>query len=411
MRSSPRACSTRRARTRSLRALQLGWFTTPLLLDEDADIAQALERVDGLDVDGGHRRDRRRPTRSPAYEDDKQQTRSAEGGPTDFQGKARQTDGPVRYSAPSLVFHSDAGLRLEAGGFQTVEAYDVLVANLDPTLERQAPPEDAARRAAPVSRRARHAEVAAIMTQNNQLPDRDAAERALIELAGAGERAPRGARRRRALAARSREQRRAGVHAARRSSLRRRARPATRRRRVASSAAMSVTVTLPDGNAARAARRRHRRGRRRGDRARARARGAGDRGERRARGRDDGASREVRDLARPLPDGAQIAILTDKSGPSRRCELIRHDAAHVLAAAVIELYPGVKISIGPPIEDGFYYDFEFPEGVAVSEADFPQIEARMRAHVKAAEPFERQDVPSARPASASSPSARTTRSS
>jgi threonyl-tRNA synthetase len=73
--------------------------------------------------------------------------------------------------------------------------------------------------------------------------------------------------------------------------------------------------------------------------------------------------------------------------------LIRHDAAHVLATAVTELYPGVKISIGPPIEHGFYYDFEFPPDVSVSEADFPQIEERMRAHVKAAEPFVREDVP------------------
>jgi threonyl-tRNA synthetase len=101
---------------------------------------------------------------------------------------------------------------------------------------------------------------------------------------------------------------------------------------------------------------------------------------------------EVRDLARPLPDGARIAIVTRKSGTSA-LELIRHDAAHVLAAAVTDLYDGVKISIGPPIEDGFYYDFEFPPGTSVSEADFPKIEERMRAHVKAAEPFERQDVP------------------
>src|SRR5271154_2777670 len=104
-----------------------------------------------------------------------------------------------------------------------------------------------------------------------------------------------------------------------------------------------------------------------------------------------GEQAEVRDLSRPLPDGAHIAILTQKSGP-KALELIRHDAAHVLAAAVKELYDGVKISIGPPIEDGFYYDFEFPDGTAVSEADFPKIEERMRAHVKAAEPFERQDV-------------------
>jgi threonyl-tRNA synthetase len=109
----------------------------------------------------------------------------------------------------------------------------------------------------------------------------------------------------------------------------------------------------------------------------------------------DGAVEEVRDLARALPDGARVAILTNKSG-ERALELIRHDAAHVLATAVMELYPGVKISIGPPIADGFYYDFQFPEGTVVSEADFPRIEERMRAHVKAAEAFEREDVPVAR---------------
>jgi threonyl-tRNA synthetase len=100
---------------------------------------------------------------------------------------------------------------------------------------------------------------------------------------------------------------------------------------------------------------------------------------------------EVRDLARPLPDGAHVAILTNKSGP-KALQLIRHDAAHVLAAAVMELYDGVKISIGPPIDDGFYYDFEFPDGIALSEADFPKIEERMRTHIKAAESFEREDV-------------------
>ena len=99
---------------------------------------------------------------------------------------------------------------------------------------------------------------------------------------------------------------------------------------------------------------------------------------------------ELRDLARELPDGASLEIVTDKSPEA--LELIRHDAAHVLAAAVMELYPGVKISIGPPIENGFYYDFEFPEGVTLSDADFEAIEAKMREHVKAAEAFEREDV-------------------
>jgi threonyl-tRNA synthetase len=105
---------------------------------------------------------------------------------------------------------------------------------------------------------------------------------------------------------------------------------------------------------------------------------------------------EIRDMARPLPesDGApeKLAILTDRSG-QEALELIRHDTAHVLAAAVMELYPGVKISIGPPIENGFYYDFDFPDGVSVSDADFERIEAKMREHIAADEPFVREDVP------------------
>src|ERR1700753_817235 len=86
---------------------------------------------------------------------------------------------------------------------------------------------------------------------------------------------------------------------------------------------------------------------------------------------------EVRDLARPLPVGGEgrIEIIPDRSCEQAR-ELIRHDAAHVLAAAVMELYPGVKISIGPPIENGFYYDFDFPDGVTLTEADFERVEAK-----------------------------------
>jgi threonyl-tRNA synthetase len=111
---------------------------------------------------------------------------------------------------------------------------------------------------------------------------------------------------------------------------------------------------------------------------------------------------EIRDLARPLSDASKgsggdpgplkLEIITDRSGEDA-LSLIRHDAAHVLAAAVMELYPGVKISIGPPIENGFYYDFDFPEGITVSEGDFERIEAKMREHIAADEPFEREDVP------------------
>src|SRR5437660_9054471 len=104
---------------------------------------------------------------------------------------------------------------------------------------------------------------------------------------------------------------------------------------------------------------------------------------------------ELRDLARRLPNGdgspRRIEILTDRSGPEA-LELIRHDCAHVLAAAVMELYPGVKISIGPPIENGFYYDFDFPDGTTISEAEFERIEEQMREHVAADEPFVREDV-------------------
>jgi protein-disulfide isomerase-like protein with CxxC motif len=168
-----------------LRALQFGWFTTTLVLDQDADIGRALERVGGLDVAAvvAAIDDERTVA---AYEADRNETRTAEGGPTHFQGKARQTDGPVRFSAPSIVFEAD-GRRLEAGGFQSSEAYDVLVANLDTTLAREAPPES------PIDALQRFPgglvtqEVAAIMAQNNEAPDRVAAERALIELVGAGE--------------------------------------------------------------------------------------------------------------------------------------------------------------------------------------------------------------------------------
>lgn len=100
---------------------------------------------------------------------------------------------------------------------------------------------------------------------------------------------------------------------------------------------------------------------------------------------------EVRDLARPLIPDSELEIITQRSGQDA-LDLVRHDAAHVLAAAAMELYPGVKISIGPPIEQGFYYDFEFPEGVTLTDADFPALEAKMREHVKADEAFVREDV-------------------
>ncbi len=100
------------------------------------------------------------------------------------------------------------------------------------------------------------------------------------------------------------------------------------------------------------------------------------------------------DLARELPtDGERrIEIITERSGDDALA-LIRHDAAHVFAETMLELYPGVQIAIGPPIQNGFYYDLELPAGVSVGEEDLPAIEARMREHIAADERFVREDVP------------------
>jgi threonyl-tRNA synthetase len=99
---------------------------------------------------------------------------------------------------------------------------------------------------------------------------------------------------------------------------------------------------------------------------------------------------ELRDLGRELIDGEPLEIVTSKSEGA--LDVIRHDAAHVLAAAVMDLYPGVKISIGPAIDNGFYYDFEFPAGVTISDADFARIEQEMRRHINADEQFVREEV-------------------
>ncbi len=100
---------------------------------------------------------------------------------------------------------------------------------------------------------------------------------------------------------------------------------------------------------------------------------------------------ELRDLGRPLPeDGGDLEIVTADSPES--LELIRHDAAHVLAEAVLDLWPEAKISIGPPIADGFYYDIEFPDGNAPGEDDLAKIEEKMAEHISADEPFERSEL-------------------
>ncbi|MDE3130896.1 MAG: DsbA family protein [Acidobacteriota bacterium] len=168
------------------RALQLANFNTPLLLDDDEQLSEVLSGVDGIDaehivglIDT--------PAVIAAYEADKAETRTAAGSPTEFQGKAGNTDGRVRYTAPSVVFTRAAdGLRLEAGGMQTVEAYDVLVANLAPTLERHAPPEDPAELLEHFGFGLTTQEVALLLVHGNDLPARADAERALLALVAEG---------------------------------------------------------------------------------------------------------------------------------------------------------------------------------------------------------------------------------
>jgi 2-hydroxychromene-2-carboxylate isomerase len=161
------------------RALQSAWFTTPLLLDEGAGLLRALQQVEGLDAAAvvGALDD---PQVTAAYEADRAEARTAAGSPTEFQGKAAATDGPVRYTAPSIVFEA-SDRRLEAGGFQPVEAYDVVVANLDPTLQRRESPDDPLEVVEAFPDGLVTAEIAAVMTRGNDAPDREAAEDALVE--------------------------------------------------------------------------------------------------------------------------------------------------------------------------------------------------------------------------------------
>src|SRR5213082_3950069 len=104
--------------------------------------------------------------------------------------------------------------------------------------------------------------------------------------------------------------------------------------------------------------------------------------------RSDG---RVQDLRLPLEDGQQIQILTtrDKDDPDA-LYVLRHSTAHLLAEAVRRLYPGVKVAIGPPIENGFYYDFEFPE--PIGEDALERIEEEIQRELQEGRAWERLEV-------------------
>src|SRR5215475_8078439 len=83
---------------------------------------------------------------------------------------------------------------------------------------------------------------------------------------------------------------------------------------------------------------------------------------------------QVVDLARPLPDGASVRVLTKKDPEA--LEVLRHSAAHLMADAILRLFPTAELTIGPVVDDGFYYDIHLPEG-KITPDDFPRIEEEM----------------------------------
>ena len=102
---------------------------------------------------------------------------------------------------------------------------------------------------------------------------------------------------------------------------------------------------------------------------------------------------QIVDLDRELPAGARssFAVLTPKDPEA--LEVLRHSTAHIMARAVMRLFPGTQLAFGPPLENGFYYDIDSP--TPITEADFPRIEEEMRKIVADAEPFERFERPTA----------------
>jgi 2-hydroxychromene-2-carboxylate isomerase len=169
----------------ALRALQFAQFTTTGTLDDPDTLRSALGAIDGLDAAAivGSIDDL---DVVAAYQADRARARAAAGSPTEFQGRAANTDGAVRYTAPSLVFEAPDRQGLEAGGFQPIEAYDVVIANLDPTLERRPPAGDPVEVLDTFPFAMTTAEVAAVMTEHLGVPDLAAVGAGLITATGEG---------------------------------------------------------------------------------------------------------------------------------------------------------------------------------------------------------------------------------
>ena len=101
---------------------------------------------------------------------------------------------------------------------------------------------------------------------------------------------------------------------------------------------------------------------------------------------------EPRDLNETLSDGDSVSVITPDTEDG--LYVLRHSTAHVLAQAVLSIWDGATYAIGPPIKDGFYYDFELPDGATFTEDDLQNIEKRMREIIKEDQIFERYEIPS-----------------
>ena len=170
----------------ALRALQLLQFTTARVLDDDDDLRAVLATVPGLDADAvvAAIDD---PRVVELYEADRAAARSAEGAPIHAQDRHSTSDGPVRYTAPSVIFEHEGGGRFEVGGFQPFEAYDTGLANLDPGLERRPAPETLLDALAEFPEGLTTAEAASVMRASDLVDaDPEATEAALDELEAAG---------------------------------------------------------------------------------------------------------------------------------------------------------------------------------------------------------------------------------
>ncbi len=99
---------------------------------------------------------------------------------------------------------------------------------------------------------------------------------------------------------------------------------------------------------------------------------------------------QVIDIRKPLSDGDEVAIITKKDPEA--LDVLRHSAAHLMADAILRVYPKAQLTIGPSIEDGFYYDIFMPDGAKITPDDFPKIEEEMQRIAKDAQPFERYVV-------------------